>query len=185
MSAVLAAVKPPAGSSHSPLEVLAHLLSDLRDVIGLLLVQHYRAQPAARVSGSVGAHVRHTLDHVAALLSAIDGDELRYDHRKRGTTVEIDPLTGVNEIERLLFRLDRLGHVEHAFLDAGVWLSTLLDPRQPAVSVRTTLAREVAFVIQHTVHHCALIAVLLDWQGVRVPHGFGEAPATARARLAV
>jgi uncharacterized damage-inducible protein DinB len=184
MSAVLAAVEPTPVCSGSPLAVLAHLLSDLRDVIGLLLVPHYRAQPAARVSGSVGAHVRHTLDHVAALLSAIEGNELRYDYRQRGTTVEIDPLTGVNEIERLLFRLDCLGHLDHESLDAGVSLSTLLDPCQPAVSVRTTLAREVAFVIQHTIHHCALVAVLLEWQGVRVPYGFGVAPATARTRLA-
>jgi uncharacterized damage-inducible protein DinB len=181
MSALVAAVEPDVVSTPSPLQVLAYLLSDLRDVIGLLPAHHYRAEPAARVSGSVGAHVRHTLDHVSALLAAIEGKELRYDHRQRGTTVEIDPLTGVSDIERQLFRLDRL---DVSSLDTALTLTALVDPRQPAVAVRTTLAREVAFVIQHTIHHCALIAVLLDWQGVRVPDGFGVAPATARARLA-
>jgi hypothetical protein len=32
------------------------------------------------------------------------------------------------------------------------------------------------------VHHCALIALLLEWQGRRVAHGFGVAAATRRAR---
>jgi uncharacterized damage-inducible protein DinB len=66
--------------------------------------------------------------------------------------------------------------------DVPITLSTLVDPHEPPAIVRTTLARELAFVVQHTVHHCALIAVLLEWQGYRVPYGFGLAASTQRAR---
>lgn len=177
MSAPLAALHHVREVRDESIEVVGSLLTDLRDVIELLPLNCYRAQPAARVSGSVGAHVRHALDHVRALVSALDGDELRYDHRPRGTTVEVDPLSGVNEIERLLHRIDRL---DPGALDAPVTFSMLLDPARPAVVVPTTLARELAFVIQHTIHHCALIAMLLDWQGRRVPYGFGIAPSTRR-----
>ncbi len=158
---------------------LTLLLEQLRDVITLLPTSMYLAKPAARVSGSVGEHVRHCLDHVSALVSAMAGDELSYDSRLRGTTVETDPTTAIKAIERLFVRLDRLSG---AALDRSVSLGTLIHPSGPALNVRTTVARELAFVIQHTIHHCALIAVLLEWQGWRVPHGFGVAPSSIRAR---
>jgi uncharacterized damage-inducible protein DinB len=158
---------------------LVALLEQLRDVITSLPASVYRAQPAARVSGSVGEHIRHTLDHVSALIAALEGDLLSYDRRVRGTLTETDPLTAVNEIGRVLFRIDRL---TARALDRTVTLSVLIDTAAPPALVGSTLARELAFVIQHTIHHCALIALLLDWQGWVVPHGFGGAPSTARAR---
>jgi uncharacterized damage-inducible protein DinB len=159
---------------------LTTLLEQLRDVLTLMPVEVYRARPAARVSGSVGAHVRHTLDHVSSLLVALEGGELQYDHRARGTLLEVEPSTAVSEIERLLFRLDLIsaGSAERA-----VTFPTLITPERPATLVRSTLARELAFVIQHTIHHCALIALLLEWQGVRTPYGFGLAASTQRARV--
>jgi uncharacterized damage-inducible protein DinB len=160
---------------------LASLLDQLRDVITLMPISMYLARPAARVSGSVGEHVRHCLDHVAALTVCLEGDELCYDRRKRGTTVEIDPTSALNEIERLLFRLDRLTGTS---LDRPITLAAQLQHDAPTVTMRSTVARELAFVIQHTIHHCALIAVLLEWQGWHVPYGFGLAPSTAAARAA-
>jgi uncharacterized damage-inducible protein DinB len=178
---IAALIDQPRAATHErvPISVLTVLLEQLRDVITLLPTSAYRAQPAARVSGSVGAHVRHCLDHVSSLAEAIGGDELSYDHRRRGTTVETDPATAVSEIERILRRLDRLAP---GSLDKTVRLSALLHPEYASFAIRSTIAREFAFVIQHTVHHFALIAVLLEWQGWRVPHGFGVAPSTARAR---
>jgi uncharacterized damage-inducible protein DinB len=169
------------GSAAGPLSVLGSLLAQLRDVIALLPVHCYCAQPAPRVSGSVGAHVRHTLDHVSALLAAVSGDELRYEHRTRGTGVEAEPLVAVSTIDALLSRLDLQ---DEAALDRTIAFATLLEVAQPVTHVRTTLAREAAFVVQHTIHHFALIAILLAAQGVRVPDGFGVAPSTQRARLA-
>ena len=181
MSAVAVAVAEPRSTAPEqvPIFVLTVLLEQLRDVITLLPAPAFRAQPAARVSGSVGEHVRHCLDHVSSLAEAVGGEELSYDHRRRGTTVEKDPTTAVNEIERILRRLDRL---TVGSLDEPVRLTALLHPEHASFAIRSTVARELAFVIQHTIHHFALIAVLLEWQGWHVPHGFGVAPSTARAR---
>ena len=158
---------------------LITLLEQLRDVTTLLPAELYRAQPAPGVSGSSGAHVRHTLDHVSSLLVALEGGDLLYDNRARGTTLEVDPAAAVNEVERLL---DRLACGSLAATDRAVTFATLIALDRPAVLVRSTLARELAFVIQHTVHHCALIALLLEWQGVPTPYGFGVAASTQQAR---
>jgi uncharacterized damage-inducible protein DinB len=178
LAAVATRERPADAGGAQQTRALTSLLEQLRDVLTLLPTAMYVARPAARVSGSVGEHVRHCLDHVAALTRTLEGEELSYDVRRRGTRIEVDPVTAVNEIERLFCRLDRLeGTAERALT-----LSAMLDSDAPAATMRTSVAREVAFVIQHTIHHCALIAVLLEWQGWRVPSGFGVAPATAAAR---
>jgi uncharacterized damage-inducible protein DinB len=48
--------------------------------------------------------------------------------------------------------------------------------------MRTTRRRELAFVISHTVHHQALIAVLVALAGGEIPEAFGLAPTTPRLR---
>lgn len=169
----------PAATFAHPRGVLGALLDQVREVVTLVPTAMYIARPGARVSGSVGEHVRHCLDHVAALLDGMGEAAMSYDRRRRGTTVEVDPATAVNEIERLLIRLDRISDVP---LDRPVLLSSVIDVDGPPLFLPSTLGRELAFIIQHTIHHCALIALLLEWQGRRVPYGFGLAPATARAR---
>ena len=158
---------------------LVGLLEQLRDLMVLMPRGMYVATPAARVSGSIGEHVRHCLDHISAFTAALSGDQLSYDHRLRGTTLEVDPVTAVHEIERLFARLER---VPPTSLDHQLTLSSLVAAGRPPLTMRTTIARELAFVVQHTIHHCALIAVLVEWQGGRVPYGFGLAPSTAAAR---
>ena len=159
---------------------LMTLLEQVRDLITLMPTPMYLARPAARVSGSVGEHVRHCLDHVSSFTAALAGEELSYDRRLRGTTVEMDPRTAVNEIERLFTRLERSAPTPP---DHPVTISALVEARKPPVTMRSTVARELAFVVHHTIHHCALIALLVEWQGGRVPHGFGVAPSTASARV--
>ena len=166
---------PPASETFA----LVALLEQIRDVLTLLPPSVYVGRPAARVSGSVGEHVRHCVDHVHALTTALEGEALSYDSRLRGTRTEIDPSVAINEIERLFYRLDRLTTIP---AERAIFLSTLVDQALPPRLVRTTIGREIAFVVQHTIHHCALVAVLLEWQGCRVPKDFGVAPSTVRAR---
>jgi hypothetical protein len=167
------------GAASAGTAALLSLLSQLRDTLTAMPASVYRARPAARVSGSIGEHVRHCLDHVATLAGAPGRDELSYDHRSRGTNLEIEPLTAVNEIERLSRQLAVLPPV---VFDRTVRIASMVDGDGRAVHARSTLARELAFVIQHTVHHCASIALLLEWQGCQPAANFGVAASTLHAR---
>jgi len=46
------------------------------------------------------------------------------------------------------------------------------------VSARSTVARELNYVVAHAIHHYALIAVIAGISGIRLPREFGVAPST-------
>jgi uncharacterized damage-inducible protein DinB len=154
----------------------AHLRS-LREVLDALPECIYRATPS-RTSGSTGEHVRHCLDHARALLSSGSDRVISYDARLRGTRIETDPSVAAAEIDRLCGELEKL---DDDLLRRPICLDTLTHRDAPATRVVTTLGREIAFVIQHTIYHCALIAILLEHLGVAVPTRFGYAPSTPSA----
>ena len=54
----------------------------------------------------------------------------------------------------------------------------------PPVDVPTSPGRELAFVLSHTVHHNALIRVMVKLLGADVPADFGYAPSTLAHRKA-
>ena len=153
---------------------LKGVMRSLREVLECLDTEVYRSSPS-RVSGSVGGHVRHCLDHAGALVSATSGLVVDYDARRRGTRVEIDPSAAIEEIDRLGAELDRL---HDRTLERVIDLHLMTDVGHAPVRLSSTIGREVAFVIQHTIHHCAIVAILLDRAGVTVPDRFGYAPST-------
>jgi hypothetical protein len=85
--------------SRPPSAALRDLLDELMTVLLALPVEVYTGEPSA-ASGSIGGHVRHVLDHVAALVAASPRLEMSYDHRTRGTAIEHDPAAAVREILR-------------------------------------------------------------------------------------
>ena len=68
--------------------------------------------------------------------------------------------------------------------DGPILLAAVVEHGRPPVAVETSLAREVLFALQHTIHHQAIIALLLHHDGVATPSRFGYAPATPTAREA-
>jgi hypothetical protein len=160
-----------------PSGALIALLEQLRELLSRMPSSVYRACPAPHVSGSVGEHVRHCLDHVDALASAAAVDELTYDHRRRGTRVEADPNAAVEQIERLAHEVNMLAT---RGLGRPISVSSVLARGGGAQTSRSSVGRELAFVVSHTTHHLAIIALLLDQLGWQCPEGFGLAPSSPK-----
>lgn len=154
---------------------LIAVLRQLEEVIENLSDEQYRRKPVGIVSSSIGGHVRHCLDHVDALLRAIDSGELNYDHRERGTDVETNPLAARELIQRQERQLLALWP---DVVEQPLRMQTLLHPALPPLEVETSVGRELSFVLSHTVHHNALVDVMARTLGVPVPEKFGYAPST-------
>lgn len=80
-----------------------------------LLLQVVKTDPAHYsavndiTNASMGAHMRHSLDHFSKLLADGGGhSEPRYDHRDRGTNVETDMHAAIAQIKQLTAAVVRL-----------------------------------------------------------------------------
>ena len=160
-----------------PVMALRERLAELMRLVVTLPAEEYRAR-TTNASGAIGEHVRHVLDHLSALISASPTAVLSYDHRTRGTSVESDPSAAVREMMRLDLALERW--VDRS-LDEPIAVAAVLDADGQSVTGWSTLARELAFVMNHTIHHQAIIALLLEFQGHEpLDDRFGYAPSTPR-----
>ena len=164
-------------SSVAPSWVLWRLLDELESLLSAMSPDVYCARFATDVSGSIGEHVRHCLDHVSALLAANLSTALSYDRRHRGTDVETDPTAALRQILQLKRALDAWSTRS---LDEAIRVTSTISPSGDAVSSWSTLARELAFVVSHTIHHQAIIGILLAIHSHAVPERFGHSPSTPR-----
>jgi uncharacterized damage-inducible protein DinB len=157
----------------TPMFALVALLDDTAGVVAGLSDETYAERLFAAVSGSIGEHVRHLLDHVSAFTTALTGGVVSYDHRRRGTRIEHDRLAALHAIDELkALLLDRPCDLEAHLV------VRYMPSRTHEATCRSTVGRELAFVLSHTIHHQALIAVLAAAGGQLSPNAFGVAPST-------
>jgi uncharacterized damage-inducible protein DinB len=159
----------------APVQPLASLLQQMRSMIEQMGDEAYTMPAPGRSSGGVGGHVRHCLDHVNALVHATRTGIVEYDRRRRGTDMETCRAAAVQQIAELIARLAAL---DEAMLDEPLLVETQIDPAGAMILTRSTVCREVAFVISHTIHHNAIVAQLLAGHPVSLDARFGLAPAT-------
>src|SRR5262249_17924925 len=104
---------------------------------------------------------------------------LSYDRRERGTAVERDQ----DEALRLIMRLRSAVEAwNERAMDEPICVASMLTAAGESVTGWSTLGREIAFVTSHTIHHEAMIAVLLSLAGLDTSDRFGLAPTTPTKR---
>jgi uncharacterized damage-inducible protein DinB len=164
------------GTGHPPaVPALVAVLRQLGELLKRLTDEQYIQKPVGVVPSSIGGHVRHNLDHVAALLAGLSGGAVNYDERQRCTDIERQRPAALAALVRLEREL--LGYPWEGAPDS-LRLTTLLTADGEPVEVWSTLERELAFVLSHTIHHNSLIGVIAALLGVARPPRFGYAPST-------
>jgi uncharacterized damage-inducible protein DinB len=155
--------------------VLIRVLRELAEFVASLSDAQYTGPTNGSQSSSIGSHVRHSLDHVTALLAGANGGAVDYDQRRRGTDVETSRRKAFDRIAELEAELTCIG--EDA-LDKPLVVVGLMTADGPPIRTRSSIARELLFVLSHTIHHNAMIATAAKKLGASVPPRFGYAPAT-------
>ena len=154
------------------------------------------ASPCPVVGASVGAHVRHSLEHARCVADAVaslrgggagGGGEpplVPYDARARSAELETDPARAVAYARdcRDAVVLGGSGGGGLAALDAPVLAAFALSPDDADdTPLASTIARELAFAAHHATHHFAMIDLIARGHlDMDVGRGLGKAPATAR-----
>jgi len=134
--------------------------------------------PALPVFAStIGAHIRHNLDHYACFLDGLCGGFIDYSARKRNSQIEQNRAFALAEFSRILDQLAALD------LREKKWC-VLIDPETGPRQTQTSIQRELEFLLSHTIHHYAMVAVICKLGGLEVDEDFGVAPSTLRYRAA-
>ena len=138
----------------------------------------YRAadDPAEAGSG-VGPHLRHCVDAYECLLCGLGQGRVDYDARRRDAGVESDRRAGVAALDELAANLSLLADRDP---DTELRVQADTPADAPGAWSRSTLRRELQFLVGHTVHHYALVAMILRRRGIEPGRDFGVAPSTLR-----
>lgn len=120
----------------------------------------------------VGGHLRHILEFYECFLDGVESGSIDYDARKRDIAVETDRAAALAKTRIIVQRLRN---------------RTLSDDAPVRVRMEdgdcfltSSVARELQVLSSHTVHHFALIALVLRALGIPVDRDFGMAPSTLR-----
>ncbi len=145
-------------------------LKSLKEVIASCDDQAYLMVSKPAFQSSLGQHARHIVEHYQCFLKQMsEGKALNYDLRCRDPRLDNERETCISEIDSLIIALNKL-----QTLDVDVQLSD--DYSQ--YEARSSLCRELMFLVSHTEHHNAMIAAMKRISGDCVDESFGVANAT-------
>jgi hypothetical protein len=151
------------------LEQGMRLLRDMDD-------ESYRREVDIVKVSSIGAHIRHNLDHYSSFFAGLGSGTIDYDARERRKALEVDRQAAREAMQTICQRLAKVNEIQNQ----GLQISLHFDQR--AMHVGASLNRELDFLLSHTIHHFAIIAILCRLQNVEVEKGFGVALSTLRYR---
>lgn len=156
------------------LESIAYLLEKLSP-------DQYQ-HPSYYLSGaSIGQHIRHIIEFYTCLSQAYkEIKPVNYDQRKRSMPLEKDPTKAANEIVRLLNWLQ-----EDKILGEVSLVAAYAASNDNVCTIPSSFQRELAYCLEHSIHHQALIKIGLFEQGLSnlIDQEFGVAPSTIKFRM--
>lgn len=152
----------------------AGLLDQCEVLLGAVNDETYGHPSRLLQGGTIGKHLRHTLDHYQAIVGRTGAEPIDYDHRERGVAVESDRTAARGQISSLRAGLDRLEGTGGQ--DVRVRVMIAADGREAVL--RSTIAREVAFATHHGIHHVAMMKAIAGEMGVELAEEIGKAPST-------
>jgi hypothetical protein len=153
------------------------ILNQLKELLEAVSDKSY-ATPLALLHGSsVGQHVRHTLEFYQCLLHQSPSGQIDYDARLRNLQLETDPAVALLAVEVLTEKI--------LLLNPDTVLQLHSTFQEHTIKTKSTLARELIYLIEHTIHHFAIIKIALHEQypDVKLPANFGVAYSTIKYHL--
>lgn len=154
-------------------------LNQLRELFKSISNKKYTEKVSVLSDASIGQHVRHILEFYLLLVSGSFSGTISYDKRKRDIRIETDTLFVIQTIDHLQKGLDTLDEKHPVKLEAdystGGKSQNLID---------SSVGRELAYCIEHSIHHQALIKAGLIALGLShiIDEQFGVAYSTIRYR---
>ncbi|MEP6571333.1 MAG: hypothetical protein ABJD11_01515 [Gemmatimonadota bacterium] len=134
---------------------------------------YHRSRPGW---SAVGAQFRHVLDHYLCLLVGLEAGQVDYDRRGRDNLTERSRTIAIAMAEQVITGLSTL---DQWALQRALEVHMNSGGGDPAHDWGpSTVNRELLFLSSHTVHHYAVIRLLLAGYGFEANEDLGAAPST-------
>jgi hypothetical protein len=125
---------------------------------------------------SIGRHVRHIIDMFLCLENGYPSGVVCYEQRKRDPRPEQSAPFAIDLIREIKSKIHR---PDMELLIIGAYAGE----RGNQIRIPTNYQRELLFLLEHTIHHMALIRIGCMDIGIQLlPESFGVAPATLQYR---
>lgn len=152
-------------------------LQEVRKMILSLKEEQYQFKSALLSGASIGQHIRHILEFYLCLLNGRKNQVVNYDNRERNVDLETNPAFAIYTIDKICSNFLLVLEDPEFFLEGS-----FSSDKNKLLSIKTSINRELAYCLEHSIHHQALIKIGLKEQNIEnfIGENFGVAPATIR-----
>ena len=154
-------------------------LMQLKELLQVISKDDYNQKPDVLFGASIGQHVRHILEFYYLLISGSFEGKISYDKRKRDTSLETIPQSALDKINKLIDDINFIDNDEIIRFEADY-----SKTGQNNKLIVSSVGRELAYCIEHSIHHQAIIKAGLIALGLKsiISEDFGVAYSTIRYR---
>lgn len=154
-------------------------LLQLKSLITTISESDYTKTMEALSGATIGQHIRHILEFYLLLVSGSFTGTICYDKRERDLRIENNPSFAKDTIDRLIPAIDTIIEKDPVVLEADY-----TTDGESVNTMNTTVGRELAYCIEHSIHHQAIIKAGLITMGLSylTDEHFGVAYSTIRYR---
>jgi len=157
--------------------VCCDILDQLTAVVQQLEDRDYQCPSTTLSDSTIGQHLRHTLEFFGCLEKGFANGVVNYDHRERNEEIETNRQLALVRLEQIKKFLGEPRGNCSLNLEVAYNRGSEQSQRVPS-----NYYRELAYNVEHAVHHMALIKIGIREVApyVQVPDGFGVAVSTLR-----
>jgi uncharacterized damage-inducible protein DinB len=154
-------------------------LEQLSEMLHFISKEQYMQKSDILSGSSVGQHIRHILEFYQLLISGSFSGIISYDKRQRDQRIEENPSFAVETINRFVKGIETLDLNQEVKFEGDF----TTDGSQDNFTA-SSVGRELAYCIEHSIHHQAIIKAGLIDLGLTavVSENFGVAYSTIRYR---
>jgi len=155
---------------------IQHVFVQLSETLTLLSNEEYTRSSNILMSSTIGQHVRHIIELFQCLDKGYKDGFVNYEKRARDHKIETDKQLAVELLKNIYRNIEKPN--KEIILEAEDYCDEV-----QVVSIPSNYYRELAYNLEHTIHHMALIRVgVNEVSSVVLPEEFGIAYSTIKYR---
>ncbi len=156
-----------------------HFLEQGIELLSSVTDEQYALNNGKYFKSGIGRHFRHIIEHYQSLING-HSEKVNYDDRERNLKMETDRSFAIKELRTIVDSIEGFKKSPELIDNEIQVMSNEGMSGENSKWSSSSIRRELQFLISHTVHHYALIALILRTIGVSVPEEFGVAPSTLK-----